>query len=82
MRFRAALTMGALLVVTTAGAVFGQGFQGGLRGSVKDSAAELKLHRHTVLYRLDRLRQLLGRNLDEPATRLRLQLAIGLRKLL
>ncbi|TME96165.1 MAG: PucR family transcriptional regulator, partial [Chloroflexi bacterium] len=52
------------------------------RGSVKDSAAELKLHRHTVLYRLDRLRQLLGRNLDEPATRLRLQLAIGLRKLL
>src|SRR6266568_1917887 len=52
------------------------------RGSVKDSAAELKLHRHTVLYRLDRLRELLGRNLDEPATRLRLQLAIGLRKLL
>lgn len=51
-------------------------------GSVKDSAAELKLHRHTVLYRLDRLRELLGRNLDEPATRLRLQLAIGLRKLL
>ena len=51
-------------------------------GSVKDSAAELKLHRHTVLYRLDRLRQLLGRNLDEPATRLRLQLAVGLRKLL
>ena len=37
MRFRAALMMGALLVVTTAGAVFGQGFQGGLRGSVKDS---------------------------------------------
>ena len=51
-------------------------------GSVKDSAAELKLHRHTVLYRLDRLRELLGRNLDEPSTRLRLQLAIGLRKLL
>ena len=51
-------------------------------GSVKDSAAKLKLHRHTVLYRLDRLGQLLGRNLDEPATRLRLQLAIGLRKLL
>src|SRR5436309_6768480 len=37
MRFRAALMMGALLLVTTAGAVFGQGFQGGLRGSVKDS---------------------------------------------
>jgi sugar diacid utilization regulator len=51
-------------------------------GSVKDTAADLKLHRHTVLYRLDRLRELLGRNLDEPAARLRLQLAIGLRKLL
>jgi hypothetical protein len=29
--------LGALLVVTTAGAVFGQGFQGGLRGSIKDA---------------------------------------------
>src|SRR5438046_611959 len=37
MSFRAALMLGALLVVTTAGAVFGQGFQGGLRGSVKDA---------------------------------------------
>src|SRR6266550_829780 len=37
MRFRAALIYGALLVVATAGSVFGQGFQGGLRGSVKDS---------------------------------------------
>ena len=36
MRFRAAL-IGALLVVATAGSVFGQGFQGGLRGSVKDA---------------------------------------------
>ena len=37
MRFRATLMLGALLVVTTAGAVFGQGFQGGLRGSIKDA---------------------------------------------
>jgi hypothetical protein len=37
MRFRATLIFGALLVVATAGTVFGQGFQGGLRGSVKDS---------------------------------------------
>jgi len=29
--------LGALLVVAAAGSVFGQGFQGGLRGSVKDS---------------------------------------------
>ena len=37
MRFRATLMLGALLVVSTAGAVFGQGFQGGLRGSIKDA---------------------------------------------
>jgi len=37
MKFRATLMLGALLVVTTAGAVFGQGFQGGLRGSIKDA---------------------------------------------
>jgi hypothetical protein len=36
MRFRGAL-IGALLVVVTAGSVFGQGFQGGLRGSLKDA---------------------------------------------
>src|SRR4030081_3537721 len=37
MRFRATLMLGALLVVATAGSVFGQGFQGGLRGSLKDA---------------------------------------------
>src|SRR3954451_16575800 len=37
MRFRAALMLGALLVATAAGSVFGQGFQGGLRGAVKDA---------------------------------------------
>ena len=36
MRFRATL-IGALLVVLAAGTVFGQGFQGGLRGSLKDA---------------------------------------------
>ena len=51
-------------------------------GSVKDAAAALKLHRHTVLYRLDRLREILGGDLEIPATRLRLQLALELRKLL
>jgi sugar diacid utilization regulator len=50
-------------------------------GSVKDAAAMLNLHRHTVLYRLEKLRELLG-DLDSPATRLRLQLALDLRKLL
>src|SRR3954452_18821105 len=38
MKFRAAFVLGAFLaVVTAATSVFGQGFQGGLRGSVKDS---------------------------------------------
>jgi trimeric autotransporter adhesin len=37
MRFRATLMCGALLVVATAGTVFGQGFQGTLRGSIKDA---------------------------------------------
>ncbi|HEV2033682.1 MAG TPA: helix-turn-helix domain-containing protein [Candidatus Dormibacteraeota bacterium] len=51
-------------------------------GSVKDAATALKLHRHTVLYRLDKLRELLGSDVDAPASRLRLQLALDLRKLL
>ena len=37
MRFRATLMLGALLVVAAAGSVFGQGFQGTLRGSIKDA---------------------------------------------
>ena len=52
------------------------------KGSVKDAAASLGLHRHTVLYRLDKLKELLGGDLDAPATRLRLQLALDLQKLL
>jgi sugar diacid utilization regulator len=51
-------------------------------GSVKDAAAALQLHRHTVLYRLEKVRELLGGDIDTPATRLRLQLAFDLRKLL
>ena len=53
-----------------------------VRGSVKDAAAALGLHRHTVLYRLDKLRELLGGDLEIPATRLRLQFALEIRKLL
>src|SRR4029450_1807631 len=37
MRNRVALMLGAFLATVTSGTVFGQGFQGGLRGSVKDS---------------------------------------------
>ena len=52
------------------------------RGSVKDAATALGLHRHTILYRLDKLKELLGGDLDLPATRLRLQLALDLQKIL
>jgi sugar diacid utilization regulator len=51
------------------------------RGSVKEAAAALGLHRHTILYRLDKLKELLG-DLDVPATRMRLQLALDLQKIL
>src|SRR5262245_32256804 len=37
MRIRAALVLGAFLALSTASLAFGQGFQGGLRGSIKDS---------------------------------------------
>jgi len=52
------------------------------QGTVKDAAAALRLHRHTVLYRMEKLRELLGGDLDEPALRQRLQLALDLRKLI
>ena len=41
MRFRAALLLGALLTAFAASAVYGQGFQGGLRGAVKDPGGVL-----------------------------------------
>src|SRR2546428_155456 len=47
-----------------------------------NSRAALRLHRHTVLYRLEKLKELLGGDLDVPATRLRLQLALDLQKML
>ena len=37
MKVRAALIIGALLAVISPGGAFGQGFQGGLRGQIKDS---------------------------------------------
>jgi purine catabolism regulator len=52
------------------------------KGSVKEAAAALGLHRHTVLYRLEKLKELLGDDLELPATRLRLQLALDLQKLI
>src|SRR5437660_4191017 len=41
MRFRAALLLGAFLAVVASGTAFGQGFQGGLRGAIKDAGGVL-----------------------------------------
>jgi sugar diacid utilization regulator len=52
------------------------------KGSVKEAASTLGLHRHTVLYRLEKLKELLGDDLEVPAKRLQLQLALDLQKLI
>ena len=41
----------------------------------KETAAILGVHRNTVLYRLERIRELTGFDLDDADVRLRLQLA-------
>jgi purine catabolism regulator len=45
-------------------------------GSPKEAAERLGVHRNTVLYRLDRIRDITGYDLDDAATRLRLHLAL------
>jgi hypothetical protein len=53
----------------------------GTRG-VNEAAAQLGIHRHTVVYRLQRLRDLLGIDLDDPGQRHRLWLALQAARLL
>jgi hypothetical protein len=53
----------------------------GSRG-VNEAAAQLGIHRHTVVYRVQRLRDLLGVDLDDPAQRHRLWLALQAARLL
>jgi len=50
--------------------------------SPSETAARLHLHRNTVLYRLRRIRALLGRDPDDPEQRLGLQLALRARQVL
>lgn len=45
-------------------------------GSPKEAAERLGVHRNTVLYRLDRVRDITGYDLDDAGLRLRLQLAL------
>jgi hypothetical protein len=49
------------------------------RGSLPAAAAELHVHRQTVRYRLARLRELLGSDLDDPERRLEIELALRAR---
>ncbi len=51
-------------------------------GSIKGAAERLHLHRHSVLYRLDRIRELLGEGFDRPPARHGLHLAVDLLRLL
>jgi hypothetical protein len=50
--------------------------------SLGDAAARLGVHRHTVVYRLDRIAALLDADLDDPAVRHRLWLALQAHRLL
>jgi PucR family transcriptional regulator, purine catabolism regulatory protein len=45
-------------------------------GSPKEAAERLGVHRNTVLYRLDRIRDITGYDLDDAGLRLRLQLSL------
>jgi sugar diacid utilization regulator len=45
-------------------------------GNVAQTAKELFIHRNTLLYRLDRIREISGFDLDDAETRLQLQLAL------
>lgn len=51
-------------------------------GNSTKAAERLHLHRNSLLYRLNQARELLGQDLDDPETRLTLQLAIKGRRVL
>lgn len=51
-------------------------------GNVSQAKDRLHLHRNSLIYRLNRARELLGRDLDDPELRLALQLAIRGRRVL
>jgi purine catabolism regulator len=47
------------------------------KGGPKEAAGLLDVHRNTVLYRLERIHQITGLELDDAGVRLRLQLALS-----
>lgn len=51
-------------------------------GNLSEAARQLHLHRNSLIYRLNRARELLGHDMDDPELRLSLQLAIKGRRVL
>jgi purine catabolism regulator len=51
-------------------------------GNLSEAARRLHLHRNSLIYRLNRARELLGHDLEDPELRLSLQLALKARRVL
>ncbi|MDQ6644912.1 MAG: helix-turn-helix domain-containing protein [Chloroflexota bacterium] len=51
-------------------------------GNLSKTARAMHLHRNSLLYRLGRIEEILGRSLDDPELRLSLQIALKIRHLL
>ncbi len=51
-------------------------------GNLKKTANALYIHRNTLLYRLERIKEITGLDLDDPETRLALQLTLRIHKML
>ena len=51
-------------------------------GNLTRTAKRLHIHRNTLLYRMDRIREISGLDLDNPETRLAVHLALRIRRIL
>ena len=51
-------------------------------GNLSQTAASLIVHRNTLLYRMNRINEIAGIDLNRPETRLALHLALTIRRLL
>ena len=51
-------------------------------GNLKKTANALYIHRNTLLYRLERIQDITGLDLNNPETRLALQLTLRIHKML
>lgn len=51
-------------------------------GNLSRAADQLALHRNSLLYRLDRIREISGLDMDDPETRLSMQVALKVRQFL